>query len=128
MRPESGQKTSDQHIVRTDPPKSADVHVHLNFGFFSAMEIISRLCCLVHLSILVWHKGKKTRHRRHLSLLRQESARHWLVINPRHSPANAFETWRPVAFCVLLPRKEGYTGTGDFSFDISISITHRSDA
>ena len=39
---------------------------------------------------LEWHKGKKTRHRRHLSLLRQGPAEPLASRNLQRSPANAF--------------------------------------
>jgi hypothetical protein len=54
MRCKASQKSFGS---RTNPAKSADVHLHLNFVFFEAMEIISRLSCLVHLRI--WNGTKE---------------------------------------------------------------------
>jgi len=44
-------------MLRIDPVKPAAVHVYLNLAFFKAMEIISRLCWLVRLSI--WNGTKE---------------------------------------------------------------------
>lgn len=63
---------------------------------------------------LEWHKGKKTRHRRHLSLLRQGPADHQRVAIFSVVPRTPFRKRRPVVCCALLPRRAAADELSDF--------------